>query len=304
MTPAFRDTGSPPLDAQTDFTRARRRRTLDRLTARLRREPGDFNLILPFEEVVHALGWRGERQLGLQTISLDTIVGTVGRARDFDRRFRPTSRRTRKRFERIATAARRGEGFPPIDVYRIGEVHFVKDGHHRVSVARAQGLPDIDAYVTEVQTELGAERTITLRDLPLKSHERLFFERVPLPAEARERIRLSDEWRYASLAEQIEAWGFRLIQELRAPLDRRDVARRWFEEEYVPVVEMLREADLVGKRTETEAYMTVAGLRYMLLRTHEWSDEVIERLREELQAGSPLEQDTLVRRLRRELGDR
>jgi hypothetical protein len=304
VTPAFRDTGSPPLDAQTDFSRARRRRTLDRLTARLRREPGDFNLILPFEEVVQALGRRSERRLGLQTIPLDSIVGTVDRTRDFDRRFRPTSRRTRKRWERLATAARRGESFPPIDVYRIGEVHFVKDGHHRVSIARAQGLPDIDAYVTEVETELGADHTITLRDLPLKSHARLFFERVPLPADARTRIELSDEWRYASLAEQVEAWGFRLIQELRAPLDRREVAKRWFEEEYVPVVEMLHEADLIGKRTETEAYMTVAGLRYMLLRTHEWSDAVIERLREELERGSPLEQDTMVRRLQRELGDR
>ncbi len=282
MTPAFRDTGSPPLDAQTDYARARRRSTLDRLTARLRREPADFNLILPYEEVVEALGYRGERRLGLQTITLDSIVGSVDRTRDFDRRFRPTSRRTRKRWERMATAARRGESFPPIDVYRIGEVHFVKDGHHRVSIARAQGLPDIDAYVTEVLTELGAERTITLRDLPLKSHARLFFERVPLPADARERIRLADEERFAMLAEQVEAWGFRLIQELREPLDRPEVARRWFRDEYVPVVGLLREADLIGKLSETEAYMKISGLRYMLLRTHAWDEEVIERLRREL----------------------
>jgi hypothetical protein len=282
VTPAFRDTGSPPLDAQTDFSRARRRRTLDRLTARLRREPADFDLILPFEEVVQALGRRGERRLGLQTIPLDSIVGSVDRTRDFDRRFRPTSRRTRKRWERMATAARRGEAFPPIDVYRIGEVHFVNDGHHRVSIARAQGLPDIDAYVTEVQTELGADRAITLHDLPLKSHQRLFFERVPLPAKARERIKLGDEEQFAMLAEQVEAWGFRLIQDLREPLDRDEVARRWFDDEYVPVVELLREADLIGKRTETDAYMKVAGLRYMLLRTHSWDERVIERLREEL----------------------
>jgi hypothetical protein len=282
VTPAFRDTGSPPLDAQTDYARARRRSTLDRLTARLRREPADFNLILPYEEVVQALGYRGERRLGLQTITLDSIVGSVDRTRDFDRRFRPTSRRTRKRWERMATAARRGESFPPIDVYRIGEVHFVKDGHHRVSIARAQRLPDIDAYVTEVQTELGAERTITLRDLPLKSHARLFFERVPLPADARERIRLADEERFAMLAEQVEAWGFRLIQELREPLDRPEVARRWFRDEYVPVVGLLREADLIGKLSETEAYMKISGLRYMLLRTHAWDEEVIERLRREL----------------------
>ena len=114
------------------------------------------------------------------------------------------------------------------------------------------------------------------------SHTRLFFERVPLPADARKRIELSDEVRYASLAEQVEAWGFRLIQELGEPLDRRDVAKRWFEEEYVPVVEMLREADLIGKRTETEAYMTISEQRYMLLRTHAWDEQVIDRLREEL----------------------
>ena len=282
MTPAFRDTGSPPLDAQTDFSRARRSRVLDRLAARMRREPADFHVILPFEEVVEALGYRGERPLGLQTITLDSIVGTVGRVRDFDRRFRPTSRRTRKRWERMATASRRGEAFPPIDVYRIGDVHFVKDGHHRVSIARAQGLPDIDAYVTDVFTELGADRKITLRDLPLKSHERLFFERVSLPSEARQQIKLDDETGFAMLAEQVEAWGFRLIQELREPLDRREVAERWFRDEYQPVVAMLREADLIGKRTETEAYMAISGQRYMLLRTHAWDDAVIERLRREL----------------------
>jgi hypothetical protein len=282
VTPAFRDTGSPPLDAQTDFSRARRRRVLERLAARLRREPADFHVILPFEEVVEALGYRGERRLGLQTVALDSIVGSVDRTRDFDRRFRPTSRRTRKRWERMATAARRGESFPPVDLYRIGDVHFVKDGHHRVSIARAQRLPDIDAYVTEVQTELGAERTITLHDLPLKSHQRLFFERVPLPHEAREQIKLSDETGFAMLAEQVEAWGFRLIQELREPLERREVAERWFRDEYEPVVEMLREADLIGKRTETEAYMAISGRRYMLLRTHSWDEQVIERLREDL----------------------
>lgn len=282
VAPAFRDTGSPPLDAQTDFTRARRRRVLDRLAARMRREPADFDVILPFEEVVQALGYRGERRLGLQTITLDSVVGTVGRERDFDRRFRPTSRRTRKRWERMATAARRGESFPPIEAYRIGDAHFVKDGHHRVSIARAQGLPDIDAYVTEVQTELGADRKITIRDLPLKSHQRLFFERVPLPADTRDRIKLSDEEHFAMLAEQIEAWGFRLIQDRREPLDRREVAELWFREEYEPVVEMLREADLIGKQTETETYMKISGLRYMLLRTHAWDEQVIERLRQEL----------------------
>jgi hypothetical protein len=295
-----RDTGLPSADAQFDFGRARRRRVLSSLAARLRREPGDVNVILPFEEVVAALGRRGERRLGLETIDLDSIVGTVDRRREFDRRFRPTSGRVRPRWERINVAQRRGDPMPPIDVYRIGELHFVKDGHHRVSVARALGHKDINAYVTEVLTEVGADRAITLRDLPLKSHQRLFHERVPLPPEARDRIQLSDEWRYAALAEAVEAWGFRTMQQHGELMSRAQVAEAWFEEEYEPVVEMLREADLVRGATETEAYMRVAALRYLILRTHEWDDHVIEAIRRDIEEPG-LGDDTMVRTLRREL---
>jgi hypothetical protein len=295
-----KDTGLPEADAQFDFGRARRRRTLSRLSARLRGLPSDVNVILPFDEVVAALGHRGERRLGLQTIPLDSIVGTVDRRREFDRRFHPTSTRVRARWERIATAQRRGEAMPPIDVYRIGELHFVRDGHHRVSVARALGYRDINAYVTEILTEVGADHTITLRDLPLKSHERLFHERVPLPEDARSRIQLSDEWRYAALAEAVEAWGFRAIQDCGEPLTRAEVAEAWFRDEYEPVVEMLREAELVRRATETEAYMRVAHLRYLILRTHEWDDHVIEAVRRDLEDPS-WDEDTMVRRLRKEL---
>jgi hypothetical protein len=274
-----RDTGFPVTDAQFDFSRARRQRVLSRIADRLRGEPSDVDVILPFEEVVEALGRKGERQLGLQSIPLDSIVGTVDRAREFDRRFLPKSGRVRPRWERIATAQRRGEPLPPIDVYRIGDLHFVRDGHHRVSVARAQGLTHIDAYVTEVETELGADAKIRLADLPMKSHQRLFYDRVPLPAEARDRIVLSDPWGYAELAEAVEAWGFRVMQGRREFLTREEVAEAWFRDEYVPVVDMLREADLIGGDTEAEAYMRIAAERYRLLRTHVWDEQVIERLK-------------------------
>jgi len=275
-----RDTGFPDSDAQFDFGRARRRRALARLSSRLRREPGDVFVILPFEEVVEALGRVGEHSLGLQSIEVDSIVGTVDRGREFDRAFRPVSGRVRTRWERIAAAQRRGESMPPIDVYRIGEVHFVRDGHHRVSVARALGLDTLDAYVTEVQTRVGAESDIRLGDLPLKSHERLFFERVPLPPESRSKIQVSEpERQYGHLAEGVEAWGFRLMRDRGEMMSRKEVAREWFGEEYEPVVEMLHEADLIGDQTETEAYMRVAAERWRLLRTHEWNEEVIERLK-------------------------
>jgi hypothetical protein len=139
-----------------------------------------------------------------------------------------------------------------------------------------------------------------LRDLALKGHERLFFERVPLPPGQRARIQLRDEWRYAELAESVEAWGFRAMQGLGEFMTREAVAEGWFRDEYSPVVEMLREADLIGTGTETEAYMRVAGLRYLLLRTHEWNDEIVERIRDSLRNPSRGE-DTMVHRLRKEL---
>ncbi len=178
------DTGFPSADVENDFQRARRRQVLARLAQRLRRGPDDVNVILPFDEVVAALGMRGERRLGLQTIRLDTIVGTVDSSRDFDRRFRPTSGRVRERWERLALAQRRGEPIPPIDVYRVGDMHFVQDGHHRVSIAIATGAKTIEAYVTEVLTQCRATGIRGRRDLLVKSYERIFRARVPLPAAA------------------------------------------------------------------------------------------------------------------------
>ncbi len=273
------DTGFPRADVENDFQRARRRQLLTRLTYRLRRAPDDVNLILPLDEVVAALGRRGERSLGLASIRVDSIVGTLDSRRDFDRRFRPTSGRVRERWERLALAQRRGESIPPIDVYRVGSLHFVKDGHHRVSIAVATGQTMIDAYVTEVLTTVPADGVSRRGDLLMKSDERLFRSRVPLPAPAYAGIAFTDPWSYTELAEAVEAWGFRYMQDERRFLDRGDVARRWLAEEYKPVVRMLREADLVGTRTEAEAYLRIAFERYRLMRTHEWNDEVIERLR-------------------------
>ena len=279
--PLSRSTGMPGVDAQHDFLRARRRAIIARLATRLRLEPDDVEVILPYEEVIEALGFVSERRLGLEVVPISAIVGTVDRERDFDRHFRPTSARVRARWEQIATAMRRGEPLPPVDLIKIGEIYFVRDGHHRVSVACALGHADIDAYVTEVITRVGIDHPITIADLPLKSHERVFYERVPLPEEARSEIRLSDPWDFAVLAEGVEAWGFRAIQKHGEALDRVETARLWLETEYRPVVEMLREAGMIDRRqTETEAYMRVAADRYRLLRTHSWSEDVLERLLE------------------------
>src|SRR3954454_9692353 len=116
-------TGLTTADAQDDFLRARRRQSMARLARFLSRERGDIDVILPFDEVVTALGRTGERDLGLHAIPLDSIGGPVDRRPGFDREFRPTSSRVRTRWEPIAAAMRRGDPLRPISVFRIGEVH-------------------------------------------------------------------------------------------------------------------------------------------------------------------------------------
>jgi hypothetical protein len=276
--PPPRPTGLSGTDAQDDFLRLRRRQTLSRMGRVLARERGDVDLILPFDEVVAALGRVGERDLGLQVVQLDTIVGTTDRLSGFDRQFRPTSSRVRTRWERVAAAMHRGEALPPVSLYRLGEAHFVRDGHHRVSAARALGRADIDAYVTVVLTRVGADRTLRLGDLPLKSHERLFRERVPLAPARAAQVRLSDANEYGSLAEGVEAWGFRHMQERGELLDRGQVADLWFEHEYEPVVALLRDAGLIVEGAETDGYHRLACERYALTRSHDWSDEIVAAL--------------------------
>jgi hypothetical protein len=274
--------GFPESDAQSDFSRARRSRLLADIGRRLRREPDDVALMLPFEEVVEALGRTGQHDLGLQVVPLDAIIGTVDRAVDFDRGLRPTSARLRSRWERINAAQRRGEALPPVSLFKVGALYFVRDGHHRVSVAKSLGRSDIDAYVVEVETRVKLGEDTLVSDLPLKDHERLFRERVPLPADARARISLRDPWDFGTLAEAVEAWGFRAMQNRGTYMDRAQVAHHWFTEEYEPVVELLRAGDLIAEgETETEGYMRVAADRYRVLRTHEWSDDVLDQLRRE-----------------------
>jgi hypothetical protein len=276
------DTGFPVADAENDFLRARRHQVLARLAHRLRREPDDINLILPFDEVVAALGQVGEQDAGLHVIPLDAVVGTVDRTRDFDRRFRPTSPRVRQRWQRLAVAQRRGEVIPPIEAYKVGELYFVRDGHHRVSVALALGLQTIEAHVTEVRTQISAGGIQRRGDLIIKDYRREFVARVPLPPDLRARIFFTEPKRYGELSMYVEAWGFRLIQQEDRLLHREEVAQRWFDDEYAPVTRMLRQADLLDLgSTEADAYLNVACLRWELIRSHEWPAEVMDLIRQQ-----------------------
>ncbi|HET9499236.1 MAG TPA: chromosome partitioning protein ParB [Marmoricola sp.] len=275
------DTGSPRVDAELDFQRQRRGQSLSRLAGWLRTDSDDARQTLSFDEVVKALGRRGERSLGVQLIPLDRIVGSVDKVRDFDRRFRPTSDRNRQRWERLAEKSRLGEYLPPIDVYKLGDLYFVRDGHHRTSVARAQGATEIEADVTEIDTVISTEGIGSRRDLSGKNWGLRFLQRVPLSSAQRPQVVCSDPTDYHRLAEMVEAWACRLMHQEHTYLDERTMADRWFEEEFRPVLAMIDEAGVRGDdETGADAYIRVAKERYRLIREHEWSHQVLRRIAE------------------------
>jgi hypothetical protein len=276
-----RDTGSPRVDAEIDFARVRRHQTLSKLATWMRSDPDVFTETLSFSEVVDALGRRGERQLGVQLIPLDQIVGSVDKVKDFDRRFRPTSDRSRQRWERLAEKSRLGEYLPPIDVYKLGNLYFVIDGHHRVSVARAQGATEIEADVREIDTVVSTDGVGGRRDLEGKNWGLRFLKRVPLTGERRAAINCTDPTDYPRLAEMIEAWACRLMHDEGAYFDQPTMALRWYDEEYTPVLEMIEEAGVRGRdETGADAYIRVAGERYRLIREHDWNRDVMQMIAE------------------------
>ena len=271
------DSGSPRVDAESDFMKVRRHQTLSALAARLRNDTDDVVQSMSFDEVVEALGRRGESYLGNKVIPLDAIVGSVDKVRDFDRRFRPTSGRSRERWERLSRASRTGEIIPPIDVYQVGDSYFVRDGHHRVSVARSLRLKVIEASVTAIDTFLTPIDIGARADLERKFWRRLMLERVPFTGEARAAVAVDDPFDYGVIAETVEAWAARTMHAEGAYIDKATMASRWYAEEFKPVVDMIEDAGVRGEdERPAQAYLRVAGERYRLIREHEWNTEVMD----------------------------
>ncbi|WP_235022473.1 hypothetical protein [Amycolatopsis alkalitolerans] len=210
------------------------------------RRPGELEII-PLDEAVAALGKQSEHDEGYREVPVAGIVGTVARAGDFDREFRPRNRKLRERWDALAALCRE---LPPVSLVRLGELYFVMDGHHRVSVARARDQDTIRAKVHAICTIACAHRCLTLADLPSKTAERMFLERVPLPDDVRTGLWLDEPAQWLRLAESAEAWGFR--NDLR---DRCALAQRWWEQEVLPVVTKLRARGVCLPPRDVEAYV-------------------------------------------------
>ena len=144
-------TGSSAIDAERAFARAARGRRRAALARRLRRAPADSGRLCVFAQpqVSRARTRVGGRD-GIREIPIEAINGTLepSRAAMFDRGFRPAAR-ARRRWERVWLAEHHGATLPPISVVAVGDGYAVRDGHHRVSVAKARGAVTIDATIDQ-----------------------------------------------------------------------------------------------------------------------------------------------------------
>jgi hypothetical protein len=257
----------PHEQSDRDFSRARRRAFLRRIGAYLRRDPGS-NQLLSFEEVKGALGAISQVYLGLREVPVSKIVGSVGRHRDFDRAFLPSKPDLGTRWRRIDEIMDRGEELPPISLYKIGDAFFVRDGNHRVSVARQRGVEMIDAEVIELRTRVPVDSALTARDLLHKLEHRHLLERLPIDRVLPEiEVEFSDVGDYRRLATYIEAHGFRVSQLWKRYVSPEEVLRDWYEYGYRPIAEMIREErilDAFPERTELDLYLWIVYHRERL----------------------------------------
>jgi nucleotide-binding universal stress UspA family protein len=248
--------------AVQDFHRARRKAAMEELVARLTGKSPD---LLSYEEVRKKLRANTKKEKGLRDIPMDAIVGSAGRYTDFTRSFLPKQNSDAHRWARVKVAASSMEGLPPIEVYQVGDVYFVRDGNHRVSVARDLGASHIQAYVTEVQTDVPMTPDVRPDDLILKAEYADFLKwsnlRKVLPGID---LILTEPGKYADLKEHISVHRYYMGLEKEGPVSLSDAVRHWYETVYRPVVDTVHRLDLLRdfpERTETDIYLWMAEHR-------------------------------------------
>jgi hypothetical protein len=238
----------PAVQHQADmaFSQARRRAFFQRILGFLTgHRPGD---LLSFEQVRAKLKVRGQHYVGTQTIPLDQIVGSTGRYHEFNRAFLPTQDYIRERWKRIYEVAHSLTGFPAIDVYKIGDAYFVRDGHHRVSVLKELGATTVEATVTELDTPVPFSPDVQVGDLDLKEEYAVFLEDTVLDRlRPEQQIEFTLPGQYRKLYEHIAVHRHFLGLGEQREIPWPEAVARWYDEVYRPVVQVIREEGY-GKR--------------------------------------------------------
>ena len=264
--------GATRVSATMEFQRARRRAALQSVFARLLGT--DSDRLLPYEEVRRRLRAVEGQEVTLQDVPLDAIVGSVGRYQDFTREFLPLVDEDKGRWVGVRMAMTGLEGVPPVELYRVGDAYFVKDGNHRVSVARQLGAKTINAYVTPVHTRVPLGPDVDIDELSLASDYAAFLEETgihDLRPEAD--LRLTAPLRYVSLLEHIRVHQYYMGIDEGRPVDWDEAVAHWYDTVYLPVAREIEEHDLLSRfpeRTVTDLYLFLSEHRGRLERELGW----------------------------------
>jgi nucleotide-binding universal stress UspA family protein len=256
--------------ALQDFKRARQEAALRQL---LNRFSGRSDQLLAYRDLSDKLNITDTIEHGLQEIPLKAIVGSVGRADDFTRDFLPRRDSDAERWANVKAAVIDMRGWLPIDVYKIGEIYFVKDGNHRVSVARQLGNETISAYVTEIETRLYIDADEDPRDIISRASHLDFLEKTKLDESRPESdLRLTFTDQYDTLLAQISHFQRQLESEGK-PLSYQEAAASWYDDVYLPVLKLIHTQGIMRNfqdRTETDMYILLSERREELEEALGW----------------------------------
>jgi hypothetical protein len=263
--------------AHEDFDRARWKAFWRKVTTLL---TGRSNELLPFDEVRGRLPMKGQHYIGLQQVPIDKIIGSQGRYRDFDRAFLPLQTRTRDRWVNIDKAHYHQVNLPAVDLFKMGEIYFVKDGNHRVSVARERGQEYIDAYVIEIETPVSLTADTVADDLVVKQEYAMFLEQTGLPSLRPDAvIETNLPGLYFRLLEHIDTHRWYLGEQRGTEVPYPEAVVSWYDRVYLPVISTLQENNVLKSFSgvpESELYLWVMDYQWYLREVYreEQTDDV------------------------------
>jgi hypothetical protein len=251
---SFRANYAQGLSAYQD---ARRRAFFQELMSLLR---GQSTELLSFDDIKTRLRLREESYRGLQNVPVDKIVGSVGRYRDFTSSFLPRKSTSSDRWSRVYAQTNSLEGLPPIELYKVGDVYFVRDGNHRVSVARELNSDTIEAHVTELPTSVKLEPGMTPEQLDKATAYAAFLEESGLDNSRpyHQSLELSEPTRYGDLLGHIYLHKSLQEHQTGIPVSMEEAAADWYDNVYRPAVTLIRKYNILEQedgRTETDLYL-------------------------------------------------
>ncbi len=246
------------------FDAARWAALMEDLLRAVSRRPAD---LLPFEQVRDGLWLRHVVDRGVREVPLDAIVGSLGREREFTRAFLPRAEASRKRWERVKALAEGPIGFPPVELYQVGEAYFVVDGHHRVSVARAMGLAAIEARVEEFLSPVPLSAGASVEEVLLKRFQADFLEATGLVPVRPDDFRVSEPAGYERLLEHISVHRYFRGIELGREVDWLEAVASWRDNVYGRMLAVIEKSGVMAEfpgRTATDLYLfTMDHLHYL-----------------------------------------